>query len=69
MKAAFERLKQKRSVQFLRRYIKAINEDDIAGLSGEMAYRLFLSLFPFFIFLGAMGAFVAKTLGIDNPTE
>lgn len=56
-------------MQFLRRFYEAVKEDDIAGVSGELAYRLFLSLFPFFIFLGAMGAFLAAVSGIDNPTD
>jgi membrane protein len=53
----------------VRRFYKAIQEDDLAGISGELAYRLFLSLFPFFIFLGAMGAFLATISGIENPTD
>lgn len=65
----FGRLKEKRGVKFLRRYIKAISDDDLAGVSAEMAYRLFLSLFPFFIFLGAMCAFTADLLDINNPTD
>ena len=56
-------------MQFLRRFYEAVKEDDLAGVSGELAYRLFLSLFPFFIFLGAMGAFLAAVSGLDNPTD
>ena len=69
MKQTFARVKRTRPVQFLRRFYKAVQEDDLAGVSGELAYRLFLSLFPFFIFLGAMGAFIARISGIDDPTN
>lgn len=41
----------------------------MSGLAAEMAYRLLLAMFPFFIFLAAVGAFVASALNIDNPTE
>ena len=54
---------------FVRRFQRAINEDDLAGISGELAYRLFLSLFPFFIFLAALGGFMADLLDLDNPTD
>ncbi|HET9476092.1 MAG TPA: YihY/virulence factor BrkB family protein, partial [Dehalococcoidia bacterium] len=49
--------------------VKEIGEDDVSGLAAEMAYRLLLAMFPFFIFLAAVGAFVASALNIDNPTE
>jgi membrane protein len=48
---------------------KESNEDDISGLSAEMAYRLLLALFPFFIFLGAVGGFAADIAGAQNPTN
>ncbi|CAN5833354.1 N/A [soil metagenome] len=43
--------------------------DDVMGLSAELSYRFFLALFPFFIFLSALGGFIAAQLPIDNPAE
>ena len=44
-------------------------DDDVAGLSAELAYRFLLALFPFAIFVAALGAFVAASLPLENPTE
>jgi membrane protein len=52
-----------------KRLFKEVGEDDLSGLAAELAYRLLLALFPFFIFLAALGGFVASTFSIDNPTE
>ena len=41
--------------------------DDILGLAAELAFRFFLALFPFFIFLGAIGSFLAGIFGVHNP--
>ena len=43
--------------------------DDVPGLAAELAYRFFLALFPFFIFLAALGGVVAGVLNIANPTD
>lgn len=43
--------------------------DDIVGLSAELAYRFFLALFPFFIFLAALGGLLATHVGMENPAE
>jgi membrane protein len=42
-------------------------DDDIVGLSAELAYRFLFALFPFMIFLSALGGFVASWLGIPDP--
>ena len=42
-------------VQRLRTKVK---EDDVAGLSAEMAYRFLFAVFPFGLFVAAVGAFV-----------
>lgn len=52
-----------------KRLIKAIGEDDISGAATELAYRLFLAIFPFFIFLAAFGGFIADLLEVRNPTQ
>lgn len=43
-------------------------QDDVGGLAGELTYRLLLALFPFFIFLAALGGFGSDLLGIEDPT-
>lgn len=43
--------------------------DDVLGLSAELAYRFFLALFPFTIFITALGGFIAAELPIDNPAQ
>jgi membrane protein len=50
-----------------KRVFKEAGEDDISGLAAELAYRLLLALFPFFIFLAALGGFIASIFSIDNP--
>jgi membrane protein len=56
--------------QFGERLISHVfEEDDVLGLSAELAYRFFLALFPFFIFLGALGGFIAAWLGVENPAR
>ena len=49
--------------------LKKVGDDDLTGLAAELSYRLLLALFPFFIFLAALGGFVAAAANIDNPTE
>ena len=51
-----------------RRLVEKIGEDDVNGAAAEMAYRFFLALFPFFIFLAALSGFVASTFNIEDPT-
>ena len=49
-------------------FARQIGRHDIAGLSAELAYRFFLALFPFVIFLAALGAFIARSLGVADPS-
>jgi membrane protein len=56
-------------LQFCRKLIKQIGEDDLSGRAAEMAYKFFLALMPFLIFLVAAGAFVADAVGINDPTK
>ena len=41
---------------------------DVPGLGAELAYRFLFAIFPFGLFVAALGAFVAAWLRIDNPT-
>ncbi len=56
-------------VSFGKSTLKQVGEDVVGGLAAEMSYRFFLSLFPFFIFLAAIGGFVASLFGISDPTD
>ncbi len=46
-----------------------IEKDDVLGLAAELAFQFFLALFPFLIFLGAIGSIVAPLLGMRNPAD
>ena len=52
-----------------RRLITGVREHDVSGLSAEMAYRFLFALFPFGLFVAALGGGVAGWLGVDNPAE
>jgi len=56
-------------IQFCRKLIKQIGEDDLSGHAAEMAYKFFLALFPFLIFLVSLGSFVADAANVANPAE
>ena len=53
----------------LKRLYAEVKDDDLSGAAAELAYRFFLALFPFFIFLAALGGFIADLLNVANPTE
>ncbi len=46
-----------------------LEEDDIAGVSAELAFRSFLELFPLFVFLSAAGDVLSTWLHIQNPSQ
>jgi len=43
--------------------------DDAMGGASELAFRFMFALFPLVIFLAALSSYVARWLGIDNPTQ
>ena len=45
-----------------------MSADDAGDLAAGLSYRFLLALFPFFIFLAALGGLVAPVIGIDNPS-
>jgi membrane protein len=49
--------------------VREIRDDDVLGLSGELAYRWLLAIFPLVIMIAAMAGFVAGSLGVDDPTD
>jgi membrane protein len=48
---------------------RKVSEDDVGGLSAEMAYRFLFAVFPFGLFVAALGTFVASALHVDNPAQ
>lgn len=52
-----------------KRVIKQIIQDDILGLSAELAFRSFLALFPFFIFLATLSGWIADLFPVENPSR
>lgn len=58
-----------RALQVAKLTVKEVGADDLGGLAAELAYRFFLAIFPFFIFLGALGGLIATSFGISNPTD
>ena len=52
-----------------RRLIDGIRKNDVSGLAAEIAYRFLFAVFPFGLFVAALGAFVATALRVDNPAE
>lgn len=57
------------ALKFLGRLYQKAKDDDVSGGAAELAFRFFLALFPFFIFLTALGGFLANSVGIENPTD
>jgi membrane protein len=46
-----------------------VSRDEALTLAAALAYRFFLAVFPFFIFVAALGGFIAGALGVANPAE
>ena len=51
-----------------KRFVSDIKRDDVTGMAAELAYRFLFAVFPFGIFVAALTAFVATTIGIEDPT-
>jgi membrane protein len=49
------------------RFVSGLREHDVSGLSAEMAYRFLFAVFPFSLFVAALGAVVAGWLRVDDP--
>lgn len=54
---------------FARGLLASIQRDDVMGVAAEIAYRFLFALFPFGLFVAALGSFVAQWLGIGNPAQ
>lgn len=49
--------------------VRKVQDDDAMGGAAELAFRFMFALFPLLIFLAALSSYVARWLGIDNPTQ
>lgn len=52
-----------------RRLAASARTDDVTGLAAEIAYRSFLELFPFFVFLATIGSALERAFGVQNPAR
>jgi membrane protein len=52
-----------------RRLAASARTDDVTGLAAEIAYRSFLELFPFFVFLATIGGALESAFHIQNPAH
>ena len=50
-----------------RRLITGIKEHDVSGLAAEIAYRFLFAVFPFGLFVAALGGVIAAWFQVDNP--
>jgi membrane protein len=53
----------------VRKVVTGIQDDDVFGLAAELAYRFLFAVFPFGLFVAALGAFIAGLLHVDNPAN
>jgi membrane protein len=51
------------------RLITGVREHDVSGLAAEIAYRFLFAVFPFGLFVAALGVGVAGWLRVDNPAD
>jgi membrane protein len=51
------------------RIITGVREHDVGGLSAEMAYRFLFAVFPFGLFVAALGSVIAGWLRVDDPAQ
>jgi membrane protein len=52
-----------------RETVQEVGDDDVAGLSGEMAYNGLLALFPFLLFLTGLTAIIDNVFPVGNLTD
>jgi membrane protein len=52
-----------------KRLITGVREHDVSGLAAEIAYRFLFAVFPFGLFVAALGGVIAGWLQVDNPAE
>ena len=58
-----------RTVRLSKQLFAQLVRDDALGLAAELAYRFFLAIFPFFVFLASVGAFFPSIFRLPNPAR
>lgn len=53
----------------VRKLVEGIKADDVSGLAAEIAYRFLFAVFPFGLFVAALGSFAAGWLHVENPAQ
>jgi uncharacterized BrkB/YihY/UPF0761 family membrane protein len=56
-------------IDLTRRLAASARTDDVTGLAAEIAYRSFLELFPFFVFLASIGGALESSFHVQNPAH
>jgi membrane protein len=54
-------------VRFVIKLWKETGEDGLSDAASSLAYKLFLALFPFFIFVVSLSGFAGSLFGVDDP--
>ena len=63
------RIRQTELLSTAKHLYAEMKQDDVTGAAAELAFRLFLAVFPFFIFLAALGGFISDALNTRNPAD
>ena len=53
-------------IGFAKQFFQEFNDDDLTGMSAEVAYNLLFALFPTLIFIAALAGFVGTAVGVDD---
>jgi membrane protein len=56
-----------RVVKFVMKLWKEVGEDELSDAASALAYKFFLALFPFFIFVVSLSGFAGSLFGVDDP--
>jgi membrane protein len=56
-------------LESVRCLLEQSEKHDVSGLAAEIAYRSFLELFPFFIFISMIGGALEQSLHVQNPAQ
>lgn len=56
-------------VEIVKQTAQQVRKDEVTSLAGNLAYRFFLVLFPFILFVAALTGFVAAQLSVTNLAQ
>ena len=57
------------SLKTIKELFSEFQRQDASGLAAELAYRFLFAIFPFAIFIAALAGFVARAVGLNDPTH